>query len=92
MKTKYYVTIIFICLVHLFFFLIQPGMTADRFTDNGDGTVTDHVNNLMWAETDNQGDIFWKEAETWVKYTFKILEGKGHTNWRIPTLQELESL
>ena len=36
---------------------------GDRFSDNGDGTVTDHLLNVMWSQTDNQGDISWKQAE-----------------------------
>ena len=39
-----------------------PALAGDRFTDNGDETVTDHQLGLMWAKTDNQGDINWKEA------------------------------
>lgn len=68
---------------------VQAG---DRFTDNGDGTVTDHQLGLMWAKTDNQGDINWKEANQWVKYTFPDTLEKRYDNWRLPTLEELQSL
>jgi hypothetical protein len=34
-----------------------PAIGGDRFTDNGDGTITDHKLGLMWSKTDNQGDI-----------------------------------
>ncbi|MBW2487221.1 MAG: hypothetical protein JRE72_07365, partial [Deltaproteobacteria bacterium] len=34
-----------------------PVLAGDRFVDNGDGTVTDRQQNLMWSKTDNQGDI-----------------------------------
>ena len=36
---------------------LAPVTAADRFTDNGDGTVTDNKLGLMWSKTDNQGDI-----------------------------------
>ena len=64
----------------------------ERFTDNGDGTVTDGELGLMWAKTDNLGDINWIQAEKWVKYTFPYTLEKIYDNWRLPTLQELQSL
>lgn len=63
-----------------------------RFDDNADGTITDSYMKLMWAVTDNQGDIGWADAKKWVKYSFGINSGKSYTNWRLPTLSELESL
>lgn len=69
-----------------------PVWSADRFTDNGDGTVTDHQLGVMWAKTDNQGNINWKQANLWVKYTFPDTLEKKYDNWRLPTLAELKSL
>ncbi|MBU0767638.1 MAG: DUF1566 domain-containing protein [Proteobacteria bacterium] len=86
-KTK----IIFIMTVWAFFFS-APVLAGDRFTDNGDGTVTDHQLGVMWAKTDNQGDINWKQAGLWIKYTFPYTIKAKYDNWRLPTLAELESL
>ena len=69
-----------------------PAIAGDRFTDNGDGTVTDHKFNLMWSKTDNQGDINWIQAEKWVQFTFPDTIPKRYENWRLPTLAELQSL
>jgi hypothetical protein len=69
-----------------------PAQAADRFMDNGDGTVTDHKLGLMWSKTDNQGDINWIQADKWVKYTFPFTLGKKYDNWRLPTLAELQSI
>ena len=69
-----------------------PVMAADRFTDNGDGTVTDSKLNLMWSKTDNQGDINWIQADKWVRFTFPDTIPKRYENWRLPTLAELQSL
>ena len=44
----------------------------------------------MWAKNDNQGDITWTQADQWVKFTFSI--ASPYKNWRIPTLEELQSL
>ncbi|MGB2687525.1 MAG: DUF1566 domain-containing protein [Desulfobacterales bacterium] len=74
------------------FFLSAPVFADDRFTDNGDGTVTDHQMGVMWAKTDNQGNINWKQADLWIKYTFPDTLEKKYDNWRLPTLAELESL
>ncbi|MBW1897353.1 MAG: DUF1566 domain-containing protein [Deltaproteobacteria bacterium] len=66
---------------------------GDRFTDNGDGTVTDRELSVMWGNTDNQGDIDWKSAERWIKYTFPFsLPQEKREGWRMPTLEELQSL
>jgi hypothetical protein len=69
-----------------------PAKAGDRFTDNGDETVTDHQLGLMWARTDNQGDINWIQANQWVTYTFGDTLAKRYDNWRLPTLAELRSL
>ena len=74
------------------FFLGAPVFADDRFTDNGDGTVSDHQLGVMWAKTDNQGNINWKQANLWIKYTFPDTLEKRYDNWRLPTLAELESL
>ena len=65
---------------------------GDRFTDNGDGTITDHELGLMWAKSDNQGDISWKEARQWIEFTFPYSIPTNYDNWRMPTLDELASL
>ena len=74
-------------------FSIPDGMAGERFTDNGDGTVTDQVLNLMWSKADNLGNIDWKGAQRWVKYTFPYrLPSEKRDGWRMPTLKELQSL
>ena len=75
------------------FLLFSQGLAGERFVDNGDGTVTDNILKVMWSKTDNQGDINWKGAERWVKYTFPYsLPGEKREGWRLPTLEELKSL
>jgi len=86
-KTKFVLAITIWALL-----LSVPVMAGERFTDNGDETVTDHQLGVMWSKTDNQGDINWRQADLWVKYTFPdTLEAK-YDNWRLPTLAELQSL
>lgn len=84
---------ILISLVMACSLLAVPYASAgDRFVDNGDGTVTDRDRNLMWSKHDNNGDITWIQAQQWVQYTFSISLPKSYDNWRLPTLEELQSL
>ena len=64
----------------------------ERFVDNGDGTVTDKQLGLMWAQTDNQADIFWEQAPEWIKRDFPKRIGTRYNDWRLPTIKELQSL
>jgi len=77
------VAMVFICL---------PVHAGERFTDNGDGTVTDNKLQLMWSKTDNNGNINWIQAQKWAQYTFPYSLAKRFGNWRLPTLKELQSL
>ena len=66
-----------------------------RFKDNGDGTVTDLETKLMWKQTDSFQDsskwVNWYRAQ---EYLLKLVVDKfaGYTDWRMPTLEEAESL
>jgi len=65
---------------------------APRFTDNGDGTITDNKLGLMWAKTDNQNDIGWEQAEAWTKRKYARSIKSKYKDWRLPTIEELSSL
>lgn len=69
-----------------------PTLAQDRFIDNGDGTVTDSRLGLMWAQTDNQKDIFWEQADKWIRDSFAGSLDKKYQNWRLPSVPELQSL
>ena len=70
-------------------------MSTKRFRDNGDGTVTDNETRLMWKQTDSYQDTSkWKNWYTSQDYTrsLNLKKFAGHRNWRMPTLEEAESL
>jgi len=76
--------LIFIC----YSLLTAPGITSQRFMDNGDKTVTDNQTSLMWISKDNGIPINWFDA---VKYCDNLKVG-GYFDWRMPTLPKLRSL
>lgn len=68
---------------------------SPRFTDNGDGTVTDNLTGLMWAKDANDnGTMTWADA---IDYANDLSLGNAgcggaHTDWRLPNVRELQSL
>lgn len=74
---------------------------AERtFTDNGDGTITDHKTGLMWEKLSDDGSIHdyddntytWLNAFTAKIGTLNTSSFAGHSDWRLPNLNELETL
>ena len=63
-------------------------MRETRFIVHGDGTISDIKTGLMWAEKDNGGNIYWEKAGAYCRN----YSGGGHTDWRLPTREELASL
>lgn len=66
-------------------------LADERFIDNGDGTITDRQLGVMWARSDNQGDISWHDALFFCRMGPPRALGK-YQGWRMPNLAELESL
>ncbi len=67
----------------------------ERFTDNGDGTITDNRWNLMWKKTDsfqdNQKWFNWFKGQDFVEIA-NLERFAGYENWRYPTEEEAWSL
>lgn len=78
---------------------LQMGVAwpAPRFTDNSkmqpaDLTVVDNLTGLVWAKDAGRGGMMtWQQA---VDYIEILNNGSylGHSDWRLPNLNELESL
>ncbi len=60
----------------------------NEFTDNGDGTVTDHATELMWMQEDNAEGVLWKDALSYAAN----MEFAGNSDWRLPDAKELQSI
>ena len=72
--------------------MASPGLAQERFTDNGDGTLTDHELGLVWSQADNLGDVDWADARRWARFTFPTALPGAQEGWRLPTVDELQSL
>jgi hypothetical protein len=77
---------------------------GERFVDNGDGSITDMQTGLMWEKKSDDGSVHdWDNAYSWsvtgaesdgtvftvFVSTLNDQAFAGHSDWRVPTLQEL---
>lgn len=67
---------------------VQAGMEwpSPRFTDNGDGTVTDNMTGLQWGKTASYTS--WYSSMS----ACENLSLGGHDDWRLPNVRELRSI
>lgn len=67
----------------------QAGCPVEgRFVDNGDGTVTDRCTGLMWEKETAPSFYDWESALMRCYY----LTLAGYTDWRLPNINELQSI
>ncbi|MDO9263552.1 MAG: DUF1566 domain-containing protein [Desulfosalsimonadaceae bacterium] len=78
---------------------LEPGVAwpNPRFTDNGDGTVTDNLTGLIWLKNaDPCGGKQWADAVAWCSAlasgTAGLTDGSVAGAWHLPTITELNSL
>jgi hypothetical protein len=80
------VMVAMLCLIGL---VMSGEAQAERFTDNGNGTVTDTVTNLMWTKDANPFEkLNWSQAVGRCG-SFSI---SGIGGWRLPSKDELVAL
>jgi hypothetical protein len=68
-----------------------------RFTDNGDGTVTDNLTGLIWLKNANCFETrIWtqalSDANTLNSGECGLSDGSSEGDWRLPNVRELQSL
>lgn len=75
----------------------NPEYGKNDFRDNGDDTITDRATGLMWLKPDSghlragdqeDGQLNWEQALRWAQE----LEFAGHSDWRLPSVKELQSI
>lgn len=80
---------------------------ATRFTDNDNGTVTDHLTGVIWLKNANctetvggvnksAGVLAWDNALAWTAAldngSCGLTDGSTASQWRLPNRKELQSL
>jgi len=68
-----------------------------RYTDNGDGTVTDNQTGLIWLKDANYfGRLDWQTAQSVVadlaNGKCNLYDGSSPGNWRLPTKDEWKKM
>lgn len=78
---------------------IQAGVPwpDPRFTDNGNGTVTDNLTGLVWLKNGNPfGLRTWEQAladcNALASGRHGLTDGSRAGDWRLPNIKEIESL
>ena len=74
-----------------------PAWSGVRFTDNGDGTVTDNLTALVWLKNANCfGGVLWQAgltvANTLASGVCGLSDGSSAGQWRMPNANEMNSL
>jgi len=68
--------------------ITTPTVISNHFTDNGDGTITDNLTQLIWQKAPNISAVTWENAIAHAEN----LSLASATDWRLPNLKELQSL
>jgi len=69
----------------------QQYRAEGRKVDNDDGTITDYTTMLMWQKIGSDYGLNFQEAESYV-YDMNHTDFGGYSDWRLPTMDELNSL
>ena len=78
-------------------FQAGTALPSPRFTDNGDGTVTDNLTRLIWLQEANcVGTKSWADALSFANNLDDpqcgLMDGSVSGDWRLPNVRELQSL
>jgi len=67
---------------------MHPPILITHFTDNGDGTITDQLTQLIWQKTPSATAMTWEQA---LGYAENLVLANA-SDWRLPNIKELQSL
>jgi hypothetical protein len=65
-----------------------PTTITNHFTDNGDGTITDNLTQLVWQKIPNTAALTWEQA---LVYAEGLTIGNS-SDWRLSNIKELQSI
>ncbi|MEI6753398.1 MAG: DUF1566 domain-containing protein [Paludibacter sp.] len=60
----------------------------NKFSNNGNGTISDAATGLMWMQDDSGKGMNWQDALSYAENK----DFAGYTDWRLPDTKELESI
>ncbi|MDC5851785.1 DUF1566 domain-containing protein [Vibrio europaeus] len=66
----------------------NPDYGINQFTDNNNGTITDSATSLIWQQSDSQSQMDFPQALAYCEN----LELAGRSDWRLPSVKELQSI
>ena len=66
----------------------SPTVLLNHFIDNGNGTITDNLTNLMWEKIPSNSTYTWEQGLT---YAENLTLG-NMSDWRMPNIKELQSI
>ena len=67
---------------------VRGEQASSSFTDNRNGTITDKTNGLMWMKETSDSQMSLEDALAYCE----SLTIAGYSDWRLPTIKELQSL
>ncbi|CAK9254274.1 unnamed protein product [Sphagnum jensenii] len=69
-------------------YIHAPVLLQEHFVDNGDGTITDSLTDLIWQKAPSSDTLTWENALTYSD----TLTLSSDTDWRLPNIKELQSI
>lgn len=66
----------------------SPALLPNHFIDNGNGTTTDILTDLIWQQIPYSDSITWEQALTLAD----TLTFAGYSDWRLPNIKEMQSI
>lgn len=67
---------------------IPHSVLVSQYLDNGDGTITDLLTNLIWQKMPYSDTLSWEQALAYAD----TLTLAGASDWRLPNIKELQSI
>jgi len=68
--------------------VVTPTVLPSQYTASGDGTITDNLTQLVWQQIPNTTPLTWEQALGYAEE----LTLAGQTDWRLPSIKELQSI
>jgi hypothetical protein len=68
--------------------ITAPVMVPNHYSDNGNGSITDNLTQLVWQKVPFADSLSWEQALSYAD----TLTLAGSSDWRLPNIKELQSI